>query len=158
MQIMKSQSEKTVLVRIPKPESSVDWNEFVDAFPGWAKRLEFKLPRGPTEITFRARSPFNQHFDICRVIINVIEPSPPVVTFCPESYVVELNQFETSRSLFWKDPTFESKHPLKHILKSQVSGSVFGPGIHPIVYVATDVDGLSAKCSFEITVQGLMTA
>jgi len=69
---MKPKNQDTILVRIPKPETNVDWNKYVDTQPGWAKRLESTLSSGATEVTFRARSPHSNVFDVCRVIINVI--------------------------------------------------------------------------------------
>lgn len=154
MHITKAHNLDRVLVKITKPETNVEWNEYVDCVPESAKRLEIFAPNGATEVTFRARSPYSNQFDICRVIINVVEPSLPVVTFCPDPFTVQLNQFETSRPLFWKEATFESKQPLKHIFKSNAIGSQFGVGVHPIVYVATTFEGLSAKCNFKITVTG----
>lgn len=154
MHVTKPHGLDRILVKIAKPETNVEWNEYVDCVPESAKRLEVYVAKGATEVTFRARSPYNNQYDICRLIINVVEPSPPVVTFCPDPFSVQLEKFETSRSLFWKEATFESKQPLKHVFKSHASGSSFGVGVHPIVYVATTFDGLSAKCSFKITVEG----
>lgn len=112
---------------------------------------------GATEVTFRAKSPYSNQFDICRVIVNVVEPSPPMVTYCPDPFVVNLNPHETSRALGWKEATFESKQPIKQIFKSKIPGHRFGPGVHPITYVASTQEGLSAKCSFRITVKGKQT-
>lgn len=62
----------TVLVKIDKPVSNVDWYKYVDAIPGWGKRLEANLPLGNTEIVFRARSPHANVADMCRVNIKVL--------------------------------------------------------------------------------------
>lgn len=152
--VIKPKNQDTISVRIPKPETNVDWNKYVDSQPLWAKRLEATLPLGATEVTFRARSPSSNQFDICRVIINVVDPTPPSVTFCPEPFIVNLLPHELSRPIFWEEATFESKHPIKQIFKSKVPGHRFGPGVHPITYVASTEEGLSAKCNFRITVKG----
>lgn len=154
MQISKPHDLDKIFVKITKPITNVDWFEYVDAVPEWGKRLETTLSSGTTEVTYRARSPFNSQFDICRVIINVVELSPPVLTFCPESFTVYLNQFETSRSIFWKEPTFESTQPLKQIFKSVQIGTKLPIGVHQIVYLASTYDGLSAKCSFKVIIKG----
>lgn len=154
MTIIKPKNQDTILVRISKPETNVDWNQYVDSQPKWAKRLEATLSVGATEVTFRARSPTSNQFDICRVIINVVDPSPPTVTFCPEPFIVDLLPHEESRPIFWEEPTFESKHTIKQIFKSKVPGHRFGIGVHPITYVASTQEGLSAKCSFRVTVKG----
>jgi hypothetical protein len=72
MTIVKPKNHDTILVRIPKPETNVDWESYVDSQPVWAKKLESMLPIGATEVVFRARSPHNNMFDMCRMIINVI--------------------------------------------------------------------------------------
>ncbi|CRK94788.1 CLUMA_CG008282, isoform A [Clunio marinus] len=153
MNVIKPKNQETILVRIPMPETNVDWNMYVDAQPVWAKRLEGALSLGATEVTFRAGSPYSNEFDICRLIINVVDPSPPTVTFCPEPFIVQLNAHETARPVYWDEATFESKHPIQQIFKSKVPGHRFGPGVHPITYIATNKEGLSAKCTFRITVK-----
>lgn len=62
----------TVLVKLEKPKTNVDWWKFVDAHPSWGKRLEANLAIGVTEVTFRARSPSTNVVDICRIVITVI--------------------------------------------------------------------------------------
>ncbi|KAG5677774.1 hypothetical protein PVAND_007505 [Polypedilum vanderplanki] len=154
MTIIKPRNHETVLVRIEKPETNVDWESNVDSQPVWAKSLEATLSTGAHEITYRARSSYNNMFDICRVIINVIDPIPPTITYCPEPFVVNLNAHETERSIHWKEPMFESKQPIKHIFKSKVPGHSFGVGNHVVTYLATTQEGLSAKCTFRISVKG----
>lgn len=154
MTIMKPKNQDTIHVRIPQPETNVDWLQFVDSQPTWGKRLETTLSSGATEVTFRARSPTSNQFDICRVIIDVVEPSPPTVTFCPEPFVVNLMPLELSRPIYWQEATFGSKHAIRQVFKSKVPGHRFGPGVHPITYMATTQEGLSAKCNFRITVKG----
>lgn len=154
MTVLKPKNQDTILVRLPKPETNVDWSKYVDSQPTWGKRLETTLSVGATEVTFRARSPTTNQFDICRVIINVLDPSPPTTTFCPDPFVVILNPHEIARPIYWPEATFESKQPIKQVFKSKVPGHRFGPGVYPITYVASTQEGLSAKCTFRITVKG----
>jgi hypothetical protein len=72
MTIVKPKNHDKILVRIPKPDTNVNWDSYVDTQPVWAKKLEASLSTGAFEVTFRARSPHNNMFDMCRVIINVI--------------------------------------------------------------------------------------
>jgi HYR domain len=88
-------------------------------------------------------------------VCKFTDPKPPLVTYCPEPFAVQLNPFESERSVHWKEPTFESKQAIKQIYKSKVSGHSFEPGVHVITYLATTQEGLSAKCTFRITVQGM---
>lgn len=76
---------------------------------------------------------------------------------CPEPFIVQLNPYETSRSIQWNEPTFESKQPIKQIFKSKVPGHTFGEGVHVITYVAKTQEGESAKCTFRITLKGKCT-
>lgn len=155
MHILKPKHQETVHVKIPKPETNVDWEMHVDSQPAWAKRLETFLSVGSFEVVYRAKSPFSNQFDLCRFIVNVVDPEPPTVKFCPDPFVVQLHAQETSRSITWQEPIFESKHqPIKQVFKSKHPGHSFTTGVYPITYIATTDDGLSAKCTFRITVKG----
>jgi fibulin 1/2 len=147
--------QETVLVRIEKPVTNVDWYNYVDSNPSWGKRLEANLPLGITEVTFRARSPHTNHVDICRVVIRVIEVHPPRVVNCPESFIVNLEPNEMYRVINWNEASFESapEDPIKQVYKSRVPGNKMGAGVHSIAYVATTENGFSAKCSFKIVVK-----
>ncbi|XP_058456120.1 fibrillin-2-like [Malaya genurostris] len=145
--------QHTVKVRIEQPKTNVDWYKYVDAHPAWGKQLETELPAGEVAVVFRARSPNSHMDDVCRVLIRIRERRPPQVTNCPESFSVQLERQETTRSVFWVEPHFESESEIKQIYKSHTPGLLLIAGVHYINYVATDADGLSAKCSFGITVR-----
>ncbi|XP_055629527.1 fibrillin-2-like isoform X2 [Toxorhynchites rutilus septentrionalis] len=147
--------EHTIRIRLEQPKSNVDWYKYVDAHPAWGKQLEAELPAGETSVTFRARSPNSNMNDICRVLIRIRERKPPQVVNCPESFNVRLEENEHSRSIYWAEPTFETEAELKQLYKSHSPGQVMIAGIHYVNYVATDADGLSAKCSFAITVEAV---
>ena len=72
MTIVKPNNLETILVQIPKPETNVNWENYVDSQPAWGKKLEGMLPLGSSKIVFRARSPHSNMFDMCRMIVNVI--------------------------------------------------------------------------------------
>lgn len=72
MTVVKPRNLDTILVRIEKPVTNVDWNKYVDSHPSWGKHLEATLSLGTTEITYRARSIHSNTVDICRVLIHVI--------------------------------------------------------------------------------------
>ncbi|XP_055688517.1 fibrillin-1 isoform X2 [Lutzomyia longipalpis] len=140
-------------IRLQRPQTNVDWWKYVDTHPEWAKHLEGTVPLGVTEITFRARSPNANLNEICRMKVTVKEQQPPEVTFCPESIAVQLEEGETFKAVFWKEPTFSSHSHLKQIYKSRQPGERFAPGVHFVTYVATDFEGMSSKCSFRIVVK-----
>lgn len=70
------------------------------------------------------------------------------------SFEVQLETSEIARALYWKEPIFESQNHLREIYKSKIPGNKFTVGLHEIQYIATDMDGLNAKCSFNISVKG----
>ncbi|XP_058835886.1 fibrillin-1-like isoform X2 [Topomyia yanbarensis] len=143
----------TMKIRLEQPKTNVDWYKYVDAHPAWGKQLETELPVGETAVMFRARSPNSNMNDVCRVLIRIRERVPPQVANCPESFNVQLERQETSRSVFWVEPHFETESEIKQVYKSHTPGHVLIAGVHYVNYVATDADGLSAKCSFGITVK-----
>ncbi|XP_062710515.1 uncharacterized protein LOC109404745 isoform X2 [Aedes albopictus] len=143
----------TMKIRLDQPKTNVDWHQFVDAHPAWGKHLEAELPAGEVAVTFRARSPNSPMNDVCRVLIKIRERRHPQVVNCPESFNVQLDGHETSRSVYWVEPNFETDSEIKQLYKSHSPGQVLIAGVHYVNYVATDADGLSAKCSFGITVK-----
>lgn len=62
---------------------------------------------------------------------------------------------EAKRVIHWQEPQFRSLRPLKQIFKTRKPGELFAPGVHRITYIATDVDGLSSRCDFTITVNAI---
>ncbi|KFB47089.1 AGAP005714-PA-like protein [Anopheles sinensis] len=143
----------TMKVRMERPKTNVDWHQYVDSHPPWGKQLEVELPAGETTVTFRARSPTSNVNDVCRVVIRIRERKPPSVLHCPESFEVQLEASETSRSVFWTEPKFESQSEIKQIYKSNTPGQPLSAGVHYVNYIATDADGLSANCNFRVVVK-----
>lgn len=64
-----------------------------------------------------------------------------------------MDNHEIARALYWTEPTFKTDSHLKQVYKSRLPGQKFGAGVHQIVYIATDADGLSSKCNFKIIVR-----
>nr|XP_040220896.2 fibrillin-2 isoform X3 [Anopheles coluzzii] len=143
----------TMKVRMERPTTNVDWHKYVDSHPPWGKQLEVELPAGETIVTFRARSPTGNVNDVCRVVIKIRERKPPTVVHCPESFEVQLERGEPSRSVFWTEPKFESQSEIKQLYKSNTPGQPLSVGSHYVNYIATDADGLSANCNFRVVVK-----
>ncbi|XP_035788356.1 uncharacterized protein LOC118464801 isoform X2 [Anopheles albimanus] len=143
----------SMLVRLERPKTNVDWNQDVDAHPAWGKQLQAELKAGETIVTFRARSPTSNVNDVCRVVIRIRERKPPTVLQCPESFEVQLERGEQSRSIVWPEPKFESHIEIKQLYKSNTPGQPLPAGVHYINYIATDADGLSANCNFRVLVK-----
>lgn len=88
------------------------------------------------------------------MIVFIAERKPPTVVHCPESFEVQLERGEPSRSVFWTEPKFESQSEIKQLYKSNTPGQPLSVGSHYVNYIATDADGLSANCNFRVVVKG----
>lgn len=127
----------------------------MDAYPDAFKHLEGPVQLGTTIITFRARSPNSKLNEICRMTITAVQQQPPEVVYCPESFVIQLDEGETARLVYWKEPAFRATGHLKQVYKSKQPGEKFTLGEHYVSYVATDAEGQSSKCNFKVTLKGL---
>lgn len=130
---------------------------YVDAYPEAFKRLEGTVQLGTNTITFRARSPNSNLNEICRMTVTAVQQQPPEVVYCPESFTIQLDEGETARLVYWKEPTFRATGHLKQLYKSKQSGDKFSIGEHYVSYVATDAEGQSSKCNFKVTLKGKPT-
>ncbi|EEB16549.1 hypothetical protein Phum_PHUM426340 [Pediculus humanus corporis] len=143
----------TVFIKIPQPKSNVDWWNYVDSHPSWAKRLEGDFPIGVTSIMFHARSPVSNLTAACRFQVHVFDNEKPKVNNCPESFEVTISSKEISKVITWKEPTFTDNVRIEHVYKSKEPGTRFNVGRHHIRYVATDPSGNQVTCHFGITVK-----
>lgn len=155
--IVLPKNQKTIYVRLEQPKSNVDWATHIEAIPQWAKQLQAHLGAGVHTIKFRAYSPSSKGIsETCTTVITVkssIVSVGPLVNFCPQAIEVQLQQHEVQRSIFWREPVFNSKVPLKQIFKSNVPGTKFGVGRHRITYIATNKHNQNGTCQFNIIVQ-----
>lgn len=126
----------------------------MDAYPEAFKNLEGPVQLGTTTITFRARSTNSKLNEICRMTVTAVQQQPPEVVYCPESFTIQMDEGETARLVYWKEPTFRAIGHLKQLYKSKQPGDKFGIGEHYVSYVATDADGQSSKCNFKVTIKG----
>ncbi|XP_043360773.1 uncharacterized protein LOC122458027 [Dermochelys coriacea] len=94
---------------------------------------------------------------------NQRDTEPPVVISCPQNIEIETKKgnpyWNDLPELSWKEPVFEdnSRGPLT-IIKggSNVNnGDKLAYGQYSVEYIATDISGNQAKCSFEISVKSI---
>lgn len=109
---------------------------------------------GSNTITFRARSPNSNLNEICQMTVTAVQQHAPDVVYCPESFTIQLDEGETARLVYWKEPTFNAVGHLKQLYKSKQPGDKFSIGEHYVSYVATDAEGQSSKCNFKVTLKG----
>lgn len=80
----------SMIVKLEKPTTNVDWWQFVDSHPAWAKHLQADLPAGVYPVIFRARSPNSVLSEECRLIVTV----KGLLFFLQEKCMIELHMFK----------------------------------------------------------------
>ncbi|XP_060519705.1 fibrillin-3 isoform X1 [Cylas formicarius] len=141
----------SILVQIPRPETSVDFDKYVTARPLWAKTLENTLPVGKTTVEFRLE--YVDRVVSCELTIDIQDKEIPTVHECPRDIEVILPRDESGQSISWKEPWFEDNDRIVKVVKSREPHDYFVVGLHHVTYVATDAAGNRASCRFTIDVR-----
>ncbi|KAJ8943593.1 hypothetical protein NQ318_006595 [Aromia moschata] len=144
--------QRDMVVRIPKPESNLEFERYVTSYPPWGMHQETQLTVGQHEVQFTARAPDGSNSS-CSVVINVLDKEEPRVNGCPEDIERNLVRGENMKIVHWREPTFYDNVGVANVYKSRNSGSEFGPGLHRITYVANDEAGNKAFCYFNVNVK-----
>ncbi|KAJ8931727.1 hypothetical protein NQ314_015325 [Rhamnusium bicolor] len=147
--------QRHMFVRIPRPESNVDFNRYITSSPSWGMRLEATLPVGRSEVQFTAMTPSDFNSTVsCNLVINVLDKESPRIMGCPENLERTLIRGESMQIIHWREPTFYDNVGIASIYKSREPGSEFGLGLHHITYVANDNASNRAFCHFTVNVKG----
>eukprot|EP00054_Salpingoeca_dolichothecata_P025910 m.183153 g.183153 ORF g.183153 m.183153 type:complete len:3304 (+) comp25500_c0_seq1:45-9956(+) len=83
---------------------------------------------------------------------NCRDVMPPIITGCPVSQVLRLSNPSLTHVATWDAPTATDNFDLQSLTSSHSSGSSFPVGTTMVTYTAVDAFGLTATCSFNITV------
>ncbi len=124
-------------------------------------------------VTFRALSPAAQASSLslstnsvsksssaasCQLIVHVKDADPPRVRHCPRSFTTHLSAGVSSAPVSWQEPVFSDNVGVSHVMATFLPGHRFGPGVHNVLYTATDADGNRARCGFTVTVREAVVA
>ncbi|XP_075161744.1 uncharacterized protein LOC142234478 isoform X2 [Haematobia irritans] len=146
-------NERTTHIILQKPITNLDYR-YIESSPAWTKDLQAHLGEGTYVVVFRGHDPITGRKARCKTVINVRHANGLTVDFCTPSFEVTMGEHQMYRSVVWEEPRFTSKYgPLKKVYKSRLPGELFGLGAHSVYYEATNEDGLSAKCEFQIYVK-----
>ncbi|XP_049313290.1 fibrillin-3 isoform X2 [Bactrocera dorsalis] len=143
----------TAHIILQKPITNMDYR-YIESAPAWTRNMQAHLGAGQHIVTFRGQDPISGRRARCRTIIKVERAVSPSVNFCTRSFEVSLSPNQLQRSVVWEEPRFESTlGPLKKLYKSRIPGELFKAGIHPVYYEATNKQGITARCEFQILVK-----
>ena len=110
------------------------------------------LPVGATNVTFTATDG-NGNTAVCSEQIVVADTEGPVLD-CPEAIIVNLEAGECSEIISFAASATDNCNSIDEITIVQtegtLSGEIFEPGITTITFVATDLNGNSSECSFDV--------
>nr|XP_036215004.1 fibrillin-1 isoform X2 [Bactrocera oleae] len=142
----------TAHIILQKPITNMDYR-YIESAPAWTRNMQAHLAAGQHVVTFRGQDPTSGRRARCRTIIKVERAVSPSVNFCTRSFEVSLSPNQLQRSVVWEEPRFESTlGPLKKLYKSRIPGELFKAGVHPVYYEATNKQGITARCEFQILV------
>jgi len=110
------------------------------------------FPRGSTFVTWRAIDAAGRS-STCSFSVTVNDVTPPAIT-CPPSVSVTAPPGQCSRPVTYTTPTATDNCSVQSVflLSGLVSGSTFQQGTTLNTWRALDNSGLSATCSFTVTV------
>merc|ERR1712054_230736 len=115
---------------------------------GLASGSEF--PIGTTNQEFTATDS-NDNTNTCTFTVTVTDNEAPTVS-CPSDISADTDNGSNKAVVSWSDATAGDNDAVADLSADQNSGSAFGIGLTTVTYTATDHAGLTASCTFTITV------
>lgn len=109
------------------------------------------FPAGTTTVTAIATDA-SGNADTCSFLVTVNDNEAPVISSCPSNITVPANNTGCTAVVSWADPAVTDNCSGASLASNYNSGSVFPLGITTVTYTATDGNGNSANCSFDVTV------
>ncbi len=88
----------------------------------------------------------------CSFNVTVVDTENPVITACPGNITVNNNIGTCGAAVNWAAPTALDNCGIATFTSTHAPGSVFPVGTTAVTYTATDNAGLTATCSFNVTV------
>lgn len=116
-------------------------------------------PNSPGD-TFPVGSSFVKYFVtdsagnsiFCAIKIDVVDNDGPVISGCPADITVGTDPGECTGNVSWTAPTASDNCGVQSLTSTHDPGALFSLGTTSVSYMATDVNGNSAMCSFTVTV------
>jgi HYR domain len=111
------------------------------------------FPVGPTTVTYTATDGAG-NTATCSFTVTVVDNTVPVITGCPANITVYTGAGNTmcSQTASWTAPSASDNCPGVSLTSNHNPGDTFPVGMTTVTYTATDGVGLTATCSFNVTV------
>ncbi|MEZ5043203.1 MAG: HYR domain-containing protein [Saprospiraceae bacterium] len=88
----------------------------------------------------------------CSFTVNVIEVGPPIISGCPSNISQGTAAGLCEAVVSWIAPTASDEGTVVSFTSTHTPGTAFPVGTTTVTYTATDDDGNTAECSFDVTV------
>ena len=111
------------------------------------------FPVGTTTVTYTATD-VNGNTQTCSFTVTVIDNTKPTITGCPSNITANTGSGNTlcSQTASWTIPTANDNCGIASLNSTHNPGATFPVGTTTVTYTATDVNGNTQTCSFEVTV------
>jgi len=109
------------------------------------------FPTGITTVIYTATDAAENVFE-CSFDVSVTNNGPPIIVNCPDNINVSTNIGECDAIAAWTPPTPDENCDALITSSSHVPGDVFPIGTTTVTYIATGPNGMTATCSFDVTV------
>lgn len=111
------------------------------------------LPVGDYGITYTATDAAG-HTAVCEFTVSVVDDQPPMIEGCPSNITQSTDPGLCTAVVSWREPTVSDNVPGAIIIQTGglPPGSAFPVGTSVITYLAEDLSGNTATCSFNVTV------
>src|SRR5690554_6108649 len=109
------------------------------------------FPIGTTTVTYTAYDA-NLNTATCSFEVTVNDTENPVIVDCPTDITVNNDLGSCDAVVTWTAPTFTDNCTGTTLTSTHEPGDVFPIGTTTVTYTATDGEGNTATCSFEVTV------
>jgi hypothetical protein len=111
------------------------------------------FPVGTTTVTYLVTD-VNGNTNTCSFTVLVKDTENPVITGCPANIGPLGNDPGLcGRTVSWTAPTASDNCPGVSLATTHFPGSFFAIGTTMVTYTATDAGGLTATCSFTVTIE-----
>ncbi len=96
---------------------------------------------------------------VCSFEVIVQDTVAPSFSGCPSNMTFVLPPDSCFKAVFWTPPTASDNCSQGLMLSGSqhVPGTIFSTGTHAVLYVATDVSGNSASCSFLVSILDIVS-
>ena len=112
------------------------------------------LPMGTTTVTYTATDR-SGNTATCSFDVTVIENINPTISNCPTNIIINTSAAGCGETVNWVLPVALDNCSIVSFSSTHSPGSFFPIGTSTVTYVATDISGTTATCSFDVIVSDL---